>query len=550
MDRDELHERIMLLKEEIEAGRVRIRKGLRVIDSLQKVRMAPDGKVDPDSVEGDVRALAMGIAYGRFRREAKKIPLMESQIKYFEILDKFYGKPFAEMKKHGLSPPQVAQDLASRPKLVEAFAAESGEFFAGIKEFWEYYGPVVETHVSEIQALKSVFGGDIFPSYVGNIAASVGLYIDTLILPDPLTRTASFLGAMKPQRLLFFTAKHALNALSYKDLALADVNPPIVVIAPDPSIREDAYGSILKYAGEADLVLHSEKLFGRSFADMKELTSFSEKLSNTKDLMEAISEPSRLLFDTEWSGTPEEQIQKYVADAVKEFGATFDERPIGTVVQLSLLGRMMQANDVLFKASRLGGNPLIDAPTSWQYLQWSYEYDGRRSQKDRESMRDFLVSEAIAVGGSNSLSLLSGVPPETLIELRRAGAMSDLRELIRKGIHDVDGASLSSLVEVSDAVGANLSNAFAKHEKELKDLSSERKKFFGFDVGRWIVIGGVSISAASTGNPALAVLAALLGTVGSPSIEELRRRWKDVQSRKEELKRSPTGILFRHLDRN
>ena len=283
MNRDELDEHMKLLKEEMAAGRFRIRKGLKVIDSLKNVRYASDGKVDPDTVDGAVRALARGVAYGRFRREVKKVPLRESQTKYFEILDRFYGGAFAQMNKHGLTPPQVARDMASRAKIVEAFASEAEEFFSGIKEFWEYYGPVVEIHVAEMQALKSVFGGDIFPSYVGNIATSVGLYIDTLILPDPLARTATFLGTMKPEQLLFFTAKHALNALSYKDLALADVNPPIVIIAPDPSYREESYGSILKFAGESDLVLHAEKLFGRSFANIEELTSFSEKLSTAKD---------------------------------------------------------------------------------------------------------------------------------------------------------------------------------------------------------------------------------------------------------------------------
>jgi hypothetical protein len=72
MDRDELHERVMLLKEEIEAGRVKFVEGLGVIDSLQKVRLGSDGKIDPGSVDGLVRSLALGVSYGRFRREAKK----------------------------------------------------------------------------------------------------------------------------------------------------------------------------------------------------------------------------------------------------------------------------------------------------------------------------------------------------------------------------------------------------------------------------------------------------------------------------------------------
>ena len=486
MDRDELHERVMILKEEIEAGRFHIRKGLEAAESLKKVRFAADGKIDPSTVDGAVRAMAMAADYSRFRREVKKTPLKDSQTEYFELLETFFGRPFAEMRKHKLTPPQVAANLVSEPKIVNAFAAEANEFVSAINQFWQYHGPIVEAHLQDMNGLKSVFGGDIFPSYVRNIATSVGLYVDTLVLPDPLLRMASFVGAMKTDELLYMTAKHALNALRYKELALADVNPPIVVIAPDPASLEPSFRSVLQFAGEGDLLLHSSRLFGRNFADIGELTEFLEKFSGPRDLAANVSDRSRLLFDVEWSGPLEQQIQRFTADMDEKLGTQFAKQSVGKAVQFSLLGRMMQANDVIFKASRLQGNPLIDAPTSWQYLLWKYEYDAGKST---ENIRDVLISNAISVEGSSDIGLLAGLPPETLIELRRAGAMSELRSLIGKGIRNIDTASQSSLGEVGAAVSANLSNAFAEHQKDLRSLSSERKKFFGLDVSRWIAFG-------------------------------------------------------------
>ena len=544
MDRDELHEHVMLIKAEMEAGRLHIVRDLKVIESLKKVRIAADGKVDPSTVDSSVWALAMATAYGRFQREVRKIPLAETQARYFEILEDFFRQPFTEMRKHNLTPPQVAANMVAHPNIVEAFSGEANEFYAGIKEFWQYYGPVVEAHLQDMNGLKSIFGGDIFPSYVGNIATSVGLYVNTLILPDPLLRTSSFLGKMKPDQLLFFTAKHALNALQYKELALAEVNPPIVVIAPDPSYSQDPYQSVLQYTGEADLLSHSSQLFGRSFADFAELTKFLEELPDPRGLVAKVSDPSRLLFDVEWSEPLDQQVRKIVAEMDDRLGTQFGMEGAGKAVQLSLLGRMMQANDVLFKASRLGGNPLIDAPTSWQYLLWKYEYDTARSDKNA---RDVLITNAISVEGSAEIGLLAGIPPETLIELRREGAMTELRNLIGRGIRDIDSASQSSLAEIGSTVAANLSDAFAKHQKELRSLSAERKKFFGLDVGRWVVFGGVAIGAASSGSTGLAVLTACLGMVGSPSVDELRRRWREVQSREEHVRRSPSGILFRHV---
>lgn len=367
MERDELHEQVMLLKDDIKEGRVRVREGLTAADSLQKVRLAPDGKVDPSTVDSSVRAMAMAAAYARFRREVKKVPLRESQEQYFQILEQFFGNAFAEMKKHKLTPPDLAKDMASRPKIVEAFAAEAKEFAAGIKEFWEFYGPVVEAHLQDMRSLKSVFGGDIFPSYTENIASSVGLYVDTLVLPDPLLRTTNFSGYLKPKQVLAFTVKHALNALQYKELALADVDPPIVVIAPDPLYVENSYGPVLQLAGEADLLAHSSRLFGHDFANFQELTDFLEKFPDPGALIASLSDASRLLFDVDWSG-PDDQIRRYTSEINARLTGGASQQSVGKAVQFGLLGRMMQANDVLFKASRVQGNPLVDAPTSWQYL--------------------------------------------------------------------------------------------------------------------------------------------------------------------------------------
>jgi hypothetical protein len=550
MDRNELHSRIILIKQELEAGRLKFREGLAVIDSLQRVRFAPDGLVDPDSVDGLVRALALSVAFTASRREAKKIPLKQSQVEYFEILEKFFGKPFREMKKHDVSAAEIAAHLASSPAAVKAFEAEAGEFVAGLKDFWIFFAPTVEAHLQDLKAMKSVFGGDIFPSYANNIATSVGLYVDTLILPDPLVRLSDFVGYMKPDELLRLMTKHALSALQYKDLALADLDPPIVVIAPDPSFLEQSYREVLQLAGQTDTIVHCEKLFGRSFADNESLTSFLGKISDTSELVEQLSDQSKLLFDTEWSDPIEKQVERYASEVVGNLGPALEKLPTGKLVEFSVIGRMMQVNDLLIKSDRFRGNPLIDAPTSWQYLLWKYEYDAATRPQPREEVRDVLISRVISIEGSAKLGLLSGLPAQALIDLRKAGAMSDLREVIRRGIEGVDSASQSSLADVGDAVVTNICQAFAKHRKELEELASGRRKFYGFDVSRWVTFGAISIGAASTGNLALAVLAASAGVIGAPRIDELWKTYKELDSRRKELRRSATGLLFEHLHKH
>jgi hypothetical protein len=53
------------------------------------------------------------------------------------------------------------------------------------------------------------------------------------------------------------------------------------------------------------------------------------------------------------------------------------------------------------------GSPLIDAPTSWQHLQWKYEYDGDDAISSADK-RNILISKAL------DSRMLDGVPPDTL----------------------------------------------------------------------------------------------------------------------------------------
>jgi hypothetical protein len=163
-------------------------------------------------------------------------------------------------------------------------------------------------------------------------------------------------------------------------------------------------------------------------------------------------------------------------------------------------------------------------------------------------MNEAVISKAIASEGNTEFGMLSGVPAQALIELRRNGAMASLRQTIRTGLSEIDSASPDLLSKVANDVIANIDRSFEEHDRELRGFTSSRRKFFGLDVSRWVANGGLSIAAALAHNAGLKVLAAATRSIiGGPSISDLRKRWKDLQSRSRELRRSPAAILFRHL---
>ena len=149
------------------------------------------------------------------------------------------------------------------------------------------------------------------------------------------------------------------------------------------------------------------------------------------------------------------------------------------------------ANDTLLRSVWCGGSPLIDAPTSWKYLQWKYEYDVLAGHESGQKS-EMLISKAL---GS---SLLSGLPSEVMIELRQNGAAAELRDMIGKGINEINSMSDADVSLVADDVIANIDNAFSDHHKQLRDLNSSKHRFYGLDVSRYVVGGGLGLASLLT----------------------------------------------------
>jgi len=87
-----LQRRLKILKQQFEAGKIRIAEGLQVVESLKRVRYAPNGSIDLDTVDGLVRSMALAAEAMHDREEMKKsASLAEIQTTYFEFLEKNFG---------------------------------------------------------------------------------------------------------------------------------------------------------------------------------------------------------------------------------------------------------------------------------------------------------------------------------------------------------------------------------------------------------------------------------------------------------------------------
>lgn len=542
---ERLQRRLKILKQQFDAGKVRIAKGLQVIESLKRVRYASDGSVNLDTVDGLVRSMALVVEAMHDREEMKKsVSLAEIQTNYFRFLEQNFCQFHKVMVDRGLTPHDAGVALSRTPATVAELTKDLPGFLSTIEEFWSSVGPIAIAHVEDMHdSLKGVFGGDLFPSADENIASKCGLYTDTLVLPDPYLRSKHIFERSTDEKKAYYLIKHALNLLQYKTLACADVTPPIVVVLPDTSVIEEGEREFFYRLGQDDAVLHATRVFGRKFESFDQLMEFCGHLDTVERAAAQIKDHDRVLFDTEWQGTVTEQLERATKDPI--YAGLLGTTSPGRILAFQALGRMSTCNELLVKAQRLRGTPILDAPTSWQYLVWKLEYDAGHTE-EIEGLKDLHVVRGLQTLAENEMQWLGRVPPEALVEVRKTGALGEVRSILSKGIEQLAMANPANFYRTSDLVFDNIHAAFSEHQTNINALVAKKWKFAGSDLGSWLVVGSLAVTAAATGAPVwgLAALAADQ-VLRPPKLGDIPQSIKDLAAETAKLKRSPVGMLFR-----
>ncbi|MCY4378937.1 MAG: hypothetical protein OXC39_03800 [Candidatus Dadabacteria bacterium] len=543
----ELRRRLKILQEKFEKGQIRFREGLAVKESLMAVKTGPDGEIDLGTVDGLVRALASTAAILHDREELKKIAsLDEIQSAYFELVEPYFGPFYDHMAKKGLSPHDAGMTLKQNPQFVKGAIRDLDQVRLAIDEFWEKMGEIAHAHVEDMHGnIKGVFGGDLFPAPDENIVSKCGVYTDTIILPDPFLRSRHVFEHYPEEEHAYYLMKHGLSILQYRQIACADIGTPIVAILPDRTALEKGEREFCTRLGEDDSLIHSEKLFGRKFESAEELSEFAQSLDTVEKAVTEIKDESRVLFDTSWREDISTQLQKALEDP--DFNLQGNIKSPGEILTMTPFGRMFVSNELLIKSRRLNGTPIIEAPTSWRYLVWKMEYDALRAERETGA-HDLHVVRGLQELAGNEMEWLGNIPIDALIEIRREGAMEEIREILGKGVNDLVNSNPDNFHRSRDRVFDNIHQAFAQHQEEIKNLREKKWKFAGKHIGSFLVKGPLEIAAAATGTPlwGLPTIAAIVADelLDMPKLKDIPQSIRDLAAETDKIHKSPVGMLF------
>lgn len=547
----DLTDRVFLLKEHLETGKMRfasqeLEDGFR--RSYEAIKLRSDGKVDPTSLDGRIRASTLALMAMRQREDAKKsISLVRVQEEYFGFLFREFGWLYNQMAKAESTPWEAAEVIYKHTETMRSLTKALPEMVDAVQEFWSSVGEAAGYHLQDSRQLKAVFAGDVFPAHWENAVSTAGLYVDTIILPCPITRLSTILKNSPSDRIVKSVIKHILTAMTYRDIALSDVDPPIAMIVPNPDDADEDSRSKLIVRATPAICAHAEYLFGRPFESVEEFHEFCAHLNTVEQVMKELKRPERLIFDTEWGVDPIHQLSM----SLKENSGfpMWSDSHAGSHVFASSIGRMPQAIGAQLAASNFGGTPFINAETSWLHFTWLLEYQGAPRTDDKTNRHSMHVIRALVSESSTNLEWLGNVPPETVLEIRKRGLAEELRNLLGNGVSSLININPDNYFRTADQVVDNLDSAFRRHQQELKEAKQKKLKLYGIDVGACAATGAVAVAAALTGNAALGAVSGLLGVAGLPNIKDIKTKYQQISAEEKARKESPTGLLFRHVNR-
>lgn len=545
--------RVLILKEHLEKGDKKInivnkKDAVNFEESFRKIRFDSNGEPILETVDGRIRSLALVIEQVDHSDKMKSaISLQHIQEGYFNRIEGNFNHFYKIMLENNVSPHQVANVIAYGKQSTDHLDEVINPILKNLEEFWVLVAESGYLHLEDdYDSIKAVFGGDLFPSNEENIASKCGIYTDTIILPCPFIRSRHMFDVWSKEQRVYYLLKHALNILQYKELALTELDKPIVVILPDKEMMDEfAYENIAKL-GEKDALYHAGKVFDRKFESMDELIDFGKSLDTIEKVTNEIKDRNRVLFDTEFKDSLELQIKNQMeSDSAK---AMRTHNP-GVLVSMMGFGRMSVCNELLLKSSKVGGVPLIDAPTSWEYFKWKLEYDSERTYPDKDYSKLHIVKGLNGLD-SSKLQWIGKIPPKGLIELRKNGAINEIREILLKGIDELVNANQFDFTSTSHKVFNNLNFAFNQHQENIKKLTNKKWKIAGKDFGSWLVMGSVEIASACTGNMIFGLPSAVLSQVlDAPKLKDLPKtiqKIKQTEREKEKIKKSPLGLMFKY----
>jgi hypothetical protein len=463
---------------------------------------------------------------------------------YLDFLSAHFDNLANESVKHNIQPDDIARDFLGNDQRRESFNTEFMPEISGRTiTFWQKNLDTILTEISHLPGLKARFGGDLGPQNRGKLYQRLGIYFDSIIVPDPLLRSITMPGPNKWRD--YYILKFSINLVLSRDAYLADVYPPIAVLVGEKHLVQPSdHFPLLSTHSSFDSIVIANKMFGKDFDTFDEVTQFFSSFNDDKSLIREIADQSIFYLDEDVGRDPMEQL----AAVDKEHRIHYNEEDMPEIMRgpqriwQFIHMRTMQANELLLQATDMDAHPVIQAPISFHWLATKVKIN---SEIMSTAVEENLLTQLPLTNGllGKNLEWLSNVPVADLIRLRNQGFLDELRKIIGKNLTELSNTEIDDLRKVANQVDYNLNTALNQHQEHLQDVHNKALD------GMLAATPSLLITVGAALQPLIGIVPdwislAIAAVGGGFSLKDVIPKIIQLSKDRRDLGRTPIGILW------
>ena len=153
---------------------------------------------------------------------------------YFELLDSYFGSIKHYLSEDAESHINLGMKMAQYPLISDLIVDAIDDIDTEITAFWKKNEPLLIAFAQNNDSLKCLYSGNITPAILENFVKKSALYIDTVIIPDPLVNIALLQKRLITDKKYYLQKiiRHVFNIWKLKDLILESNGEQVVLILP------------------------------------------------------------------------------------------------------------------------------------------------------------------------------------------------------------------------------------------------------------------------------------------------------------------------------
>lgn len=384
--------------------------------------------------------------------------------KYFNIIDSYFGAIKHYLGDEEDSHINLGSKISNYPLISDLIIDAIGNLDSEIENFWIDNAKKVLDFIKEQETLKCVYSGDISPVILENFVKRSALYVDSIIIPDPIYNLTIFQNQkiLDNKYYLDKIVRHVFNIWKMKDLVLANSNENILFILPINLnlIKQDKRESLLENA-EDKFTIYINQLTNNNLNNTEESLEYLQELETTDKIFKDIHNKKLLPsyyrdFDI---------LNKFLEDfsGLNTKVEYWNNKSMGWSFGFYIRSQFIRVQEHKYFCNKLIAEPIYDYEVPWFFFNYEMGCGG--------------IDEAIINSlQKDEFKWINKIPISALKIFREENKLDYMRNVLRKSITDLKAKNDTDLIKISQQVEDNLSDAFEQQAAEMESLEKDVKE--------------------------------------------------------------------------